>query len=204
MSVSKSHRISAIFAPLAVAGLVLGACGGDGSEAASRPTVTLSVGETSYATIAPATTSTTIAGETLSAEQEYTVQAGDYGIKVATQFGVSLQDLENINGWSDASREFPGPGTVIKIPAGSTSASTAAEATTDETATDGETGTAIPDPGSNCAAASHTVVAGDIPLKLVELYSVSLDALNAANANNPAYQRFIPGDKIIIPAKDDC
>ncbi|MFT6292754.1 MAG: hypothetical protein ACJAR2_003373, partial [Ilumatobacter sp.] len=46
--------------------------------------------------------------------------------------------------------------------------------------------------------------AGDIPLKLTELYSVSLDALNAANANNPAYQRFIPGEKIIIPAKDDC
>lgn len=196
-----------------VAGLVLGACGGESSEAESKPTITLSAGETSYATIAPATTSTTIAGadETLGAEQEYVVQAGDYGIKVATQFGVSLDDLSNINGWADPSREFPGPGSIIMIPAGATSSSastdeTAGETVIDDAAIDGETGTAIPEPGSNCEAGSHTVVAGDIPIKLTELYDVTLDALNNANANNPAYQRFIPGDKIIIPAKTgaDC
>ena len=68
----------------------------------------------------------------------------------------------------------------------------------------GDTGEAIPDPGSNCEAGSHTVVSGDIPLKLVEQYDVTLEALEAANANNPAYSRFIPGEKIIIPAKDDC
>jgi LysM repeat protein len=218
MSVRKSHRISAVVAPLIVAGFVLGACGGEGSEAESRTTVTLSEGETIYATIAPATTTTTttIAGleVIVGAEQEYVVQAGDYGLKVSSQFEVSLEDLESVNGWADASSEFPGPGSVIKIPAGGTNGVTsgadAAGATTadgvvvDGAAVEGETGTAIPDPGSNCEAASHTVVAGDIPLKLTELYSVSLDALNAANANNPAYQRFIPGEKIIIPAKDDC
>jgi LysM repeat protein len=149
------------------------------------------------------TTSSTIAGleVIVSAEQEYVVQAGDYGLKVSSQFEVSLEDLESANGWADASSEFPGPGSVIKIPAGGTNGVTSSA---DAAAVEGETGTAIPDPGSNCEAASHTVVAGDIPLKLTELYSVSLDALNAANANNPAYQRFIPGEKIIIPAKDDC
>lgn len=195
-----------------VAALVLGACGGDDSSAATRATVTLAAGETDYQTIAPATTTTTVPGEVApSAEQEYTVQAGDYGIKVANQFGVSLEDLENVNGWSDAGREFPTPGSVIRIPAGATNAAATPATPTDATGgtevatvTGGEAGEAIPDPGSNCEAGSHTVVAGDIPLKLVDLYDVTLEALAAANADNPAYSRFIPGEKIIIPAKDGC
>lgn len=208
MNVRTTHRLAAVAGPLVVAALVLGACGGDDSSAATRATVTLAAGETDYQTIAPATTTTTVAGEVpAGAEQEYTVQAGDYGIKVANQFGVSLEDLQNVNGWSDASKEFPGPGTVIKIPAGGTIAATEPAAAGGEevaTVTGGEAGEAIPDPGSNCEAGSHTVVAGDIPLKLVEQYDVTLEALQAANANNPAFGRFIPGEKIIIPAKDDC
>ena len=209
MNVRTTHRLAAVAAPVMVAALVLGACGGDDSSAATRATVTLAAGETDYQTIAPATTTTTIAGQVpVGAEQEYTVQAGDYGIKVANQFGVSLEDLQNVNGWSDASKEFPGPGTVIKIPAGGPIAGADPAAATggDEvaTVTGGEAGEAIPDPGSNCEAGSHTVVSGDIPLKLVEQYDVTLEALQAANANNPAYGRFIPGEKIIIPAKDDC
>jgi LysM repeat protein len=210
MNVRTTHRLAAVAGPVVVAALVLGACGGDDSSAATRATVTLAAGETDYQTIAPATTTTTVAGEVpAGAEQDYTVQAGDYGIKVANQFGVSLEDLQNVNGWSDASKEFPGPGTVIKIPAGGTIAAAETAATPDpaagdEAATGGEAGEAIPDPGSNCEAGSHTVVSGDIPLKLVEQYDVTLEALQAANANNPAFGRFIPGEKIIIPAKDDC
>lgn len=208
MNVRTTHRLAVVAGPVVVAALLLGACGGDDSDPASRATVTLAAGETEYQTIAPATTSTTVPGDVpAGAQQEYTVQAGDYGIKVANQFGVSLEDLQDVNGWSDASREFPGPGSVIIIPAGGTAASTGTDAAgEDETATEtgGDAGEAIPDPGSNCEAGSHTVVAGDIPLKLVEQYDVTLEALNEANANNPAYQRFIPGEKIIIPAKEDC
>ena len=210
MNVRTTHRLAAVAGPVLVAALVLGACGSDDSSAATRATVTLAAGETDYQTIAPATTTTTVPGDApATAEQEYTVQAGDYGIKVANQFGVSLEDLQNVNGWSDASREFPTPGSVIRIPAGATNSATAADATAD--ATTGDTaapteaaGEAIPDPGSNCEAGSHTVVAGDIPLRLVEQYDVTLEALQAANANNPAFNRFIPGEKIIIPAKEDC
>ena len=208
MNVRTTYRIAAVVGPLLVAALVLGACGGDDSDAATRATVTLAAGETDYQTIAPVTTTTLAPSEvSAGAEQDYTVQAGDYGIKVANQFGVSLEDLQNINGWSDASKEFPGPGTVIKIPAGGTIEAVGTDATggeEDATTSGGEAGEAIPDPGSNCEAGSHTVVAGDIPLKLVEQYDVTLEALQAANANNPAFGRFIPGEKIIIPAKDDC
>ena len=65
-------------------------------------------------------------------------------------------------------------------------------------------GEEIPEAGDNCAEGEHTVVAGDFPLVLVRKYDVTLEALEAANADNPAYGQFIVGQTIIIPAKDDC
>ena len=214
MSVRTSHRVSAGVAPLIAAGLLLSACSGSDGAAASRPTVTLEAGETSYATLPPATTAPPAAEAAEEADtsgvQDYEVQAGDYGIKVADQFGVSLQDLENINGWSDASREFPGPGSVIKIPAGGTTpAATPAETPVEgETATpaeDGETGEAIPEVGGNCEAGSYTIEAGDTSrFKVAEKFDVTVEAMDAANASTNGYSAFYPGLKIVIPAKDSC
>lgn len=215
MSLRKSRRVSAAFAPLIAAGLLLSACGGSDGEAASRPTVTLEAGETSYATLPPATTvpATDEAAEEGNAAgvQDYEVQAGDYGIKVADQFGVSLQDLENINGWSDASREFPGPGNVIKIPAGGTSQAATPPAppaegetvTPDEGTDEGETGEAIPDPGDNCDPGSYTIEAADTSrFRVAEKFDVTVEAMDAANTGTNGYSAFYPGLVIVIPAKD--
>ncbi len=215
MSVRTSHRVSAGVAPLIAVGLLLSACGGSNGEAASRPTVTLEAGETSYATLPVATTIPTV-DETVEAAdtsgvQEYTVQAGDYGIKVAEKFGVSLQDLENINGWSSANSEFPGIGSVIKIPAGGTAPAAAnpaeEETATPATGTDagGETGEAIPEVGGNCEAGSYTIEAGDTSrFKVANKFDVTVEAMDAANASTNGYSAFYPGLKIVIPAKDDC
>ncbi|MEP6296870.1 MAG: LysM peptidoglycan-binding domain-containing protein, partial [Ilumatobacter sp.] len=142
MRTTTSHRISAGLAPLLAAGLALSACGGSDGEAASLPTVTLEAGATSYATLPPATVASEVVdGATTTVDptavQDYEVQAGDYGLKVANDFGVSIEDLEAVNGWSDAGREFPFPGTIIKIPAGATPPS----------ATPAETPTATPAAG---------------------------------------------------------
>ena len=215
MSVRSSQRVSAGLAPLIAAGLLLSACGGSDGEAASRPTVTLEAGETSYATLPPATT---IADEDVVPEegdpagvQDYEVQAGDYGIKVADQFGVSLADLENINGWSDASREFPGPGTIIKIPAGGTTASatppeppaageTTAPAEAGEAA---EAGEPIAELGDNCAPGSYTIDAADTSrFRVAEKFDVTVEAMDAANTGTNGYSAFYPGLVIVIPAKD--
>lgn len=224
MSVRTSHRVSASIAPLIAAGLLLSACGGSDGEAASRPTVTLEAGETSYATLPPATTTPPPAEDAEPAEgdptgvQEYTVKAGDYGFKVANEFGVSLQDLENINGWSDAGREFPTPGNVIKIPAGGTAQSadpaeeSATPAEVDSTTPtedagndDGDTGEAIPDPGGNCEAGSYEIETGDTSrFKVAEKFDVTVEAMDAANTGTNGYDAFYPGLKIVIPAKADC
>ncbi len=201
---------------------MLSACGGGDDEAASRPTVTLEAGETSYATLPPATTIPP-AGETAesagegaaSAAQDYTVQAGDYGIKVADQYGISLQELEDANGWSDASVEFPGIGAVIRVPAGATPpAATPAEpaegdpappAATPPADEPAATGEAIPEVGGNCEAGSYTIEEGDTSrFAVANKFDVTVEAMDAANASTNGYSAFYPGLQIVIPAKDDC
>ncbi len=220
MSVRTSHRVSAGIAPLLAAGLLMSACGGDSGEAASRPTIQLEAGETTYATLPPATTAPAIDETTAEAEttgvQEYTVQAGDYGIKVAQQFGVSLDDLSNVNGWSDPSIEFPGPGSVIKIPEGATSATTEADtgggddgviAVTggEAEAETGETGATIPEVGDNCEAGSYVIEAGDTTrFAVANKFDVTVEAMDAANSGTNGYDAFYPGLSIVIPAKDNC
>ena len=212
MNLTTRSRLAAVVAPTVVAALVLGACGGDDSSAASKPTITLAGGETSYATIAPATT-TTVAPDpaTTGPTTDYEVQAGDYGIKVAEDFGVSLADLEAANGWSDASTEFPGPGAIIKIPGegaeresdGEEPASTDAE--TASTEAESEAGEAIEDPGSNCEAGSYTIEEGDTSrTKVAEKFDVTVEDMDAANASTPGYSSFYPGLEIVIPPKADC
>ena len=144
------------------------------------------------------------------AAQDYTIQSGDYPLKVANQFGVTVDELVAFNEWGSVN-EFPFPGTVIKIPPGAT----VAGATTRDDRGPGDRrgrrdhdrsppASTIPDAGDNCGEGEHIVEAGDIPISVAKKYDVTLEALNAANANNPAYSQFIPGQKIIIPGKADC
>jgi len=196
--------------------ILLAACGSASDEGATESTIDLSEGSTAFVVRPPETTvapeTTVVAGGVSTAAQDYTVQSGDYPLKVAQQFGVTVDELVAFNEWGSVN-EFPFPGTVIKIPPGGTVPAATPETTAAAApATEGETAAAetttpastIPDAGDNCAPGEHVVEAGDIPISVAKKYDVTLDALNAANANNPAYSQFIPGQKIIIPAKADC
>jgi LysM repeat protein len=195
--------------PIVVGALVLASCGSDAASGATASTIDLDSEATNYIVKDPVTTTIEPPAEEVDGitegSQVYIVQSGDYAIKVADQFGVPLEDLLNFNGWATGS-EFPFPGEEVKIPPGGKTAGAATEpATADqpEVAAD-PVGDTIPEVGSNCAAGKHTVVANDLPIRLADQYDVTLDALAAANANNPAYNTFIPGQEIIIPAKPDC
>jgi len=212
-----ARRTIVVAWPLALGALVFAACGSDDATGATRSTIDLSQGSTAFV-VRPTTPSTSAAddtpGEVTTNAQEYTVQAGDYPLAVANKFGVPLDELVAFNGWASAG-EFPYPGETILIPPGGVvpGAETAAvtsdavEGGTDEAAAVDSTtvpGETIPEAGDNCGEGTHTVVAGDYPLKVAEQYDVTIEALDAANATNPAYSQFAPGQTIIIPAKADC
>lgn len=208
-----SSRLAAIGAPVLVAALVLGACGGSDSSAPSRSTISLDTGSTAFQTIPPATSppSTLVPqpGDRVETEQTYVVQSGDWPLRVADLFDVSLQDLISYNGWI-SENEFPFPGTEIKIPPGGTAPDSGGGSAPDdgvESVTGGETeqpGDTIPDAGDNCQPGSYVIESGDLPIRVADKFDVTLDALNAANASTDGYRNFIVGTTIVIPAKEDC
>jgi LysM repeat protein len=217
MHLPNARRIGVVAWPFVAGAVLLAACGADDDAAPSRSTIELNDGSTAFVVKEPVTTVGGEAGEdgTVSTAQEYTVQAGDYPIKVAEQFGVPLDELVAFNEWSSES-EFPFPGSVIKIPPGGTAQGASAEESDDDenaggsarTTAPGTTvaaGDTIPEAGDNCAEGTYTIAEGDSTrIAVAEKFDVTVAALDAANAGTPGYSAFYPGLEIIIPAKADC
>ena len=101
--------------------ILLAACGSGSDEGATESTIDLSEGSTAFVVRPPETTvaaeTTVVPGGVSTAAQDYTIQSGDYPLKVAQQFGVTVDELVAFNEWGSVN-EFPFPGTVIKIPPG--------------------------------------------------------------------------------------
>jgi LysM repeat protein len=205
--------MAALAGPLVIAGLVLASCGG--SEGNSTPTIVQlneSAG-TNYQTLPPQTlppTSVTTPPTSDPADggapaAEYTIQSGDYPLGIAGEFGVQLADLAAINNWADCAAtgcpSFPGPGTVIKIPAGGTPPADSGDTPDDEP---DETGSTIPASGDNCKPGTYTVKAGDFPNGVAADFGVSFERLQAANPGVDFATTFSVGMEIVIPAKEDC
>lgn len=216
MKSTSARRFAAIAAPAIVGALVLASCGGS-DGAASVSTIDLSEGSTAFVVRPPATTIPDVnvdgAGVIITTEQEYTIQAGDYPLGVAAQFGVSLDDLVAYNEWGSADAAPFFVGNTIKIPPGGTAVAVVSNADGDQAAVvvDGSadggvegTVVTIPDAGDNCAAGSYTIEENDIPIRVAEKFDVTVEALNAANATTSGYNAFYVGLEIVIPAKADC
>jgi LysM repeat protein len=172
---------------------------------------------TSYVTIEPATTTTTLPpaatlapeGGSVSAEaQSYTVQAGDTMYGIATKHGITLDQLVEYNQITVDPSEFlivPGQ-TVLGIPPGA-KVPTAAVAESADPEVDPATLEGSVDPatvttlGVGC---TYTIVAGDNPSKVASKFGIDLDALQGANADSNVVQTFIVGETLKIPAGADC
>lgn len=203
-------------ASLAGAALVLSACG-DGDGSATQTTLRLT--PTNYVTVPPTpttTTTTTVPGQpadpnapavTNPGEQTYTVQQGDYPLRVAKLFGITLEQLAAHNGWADplkvSNAQFYA-GLVIKIPAGAavpTSAPpTSAGQVSAPAATSGPTSSTIDTAGQG----RYTIKEGDVPVRVAQSFDVTLEQLATANgwaSTTPTNAEFQVGKTIVIPAK---
>jgi LysM repeat protein len=210
-------RSRLIVAGLAVAGsLALGACGSGSAGTSSNSTI-LPLTPTNFATIptVPATTTTTVPpapGQSIGGESTYVIVAGDYPSTIAKKFGVKFQDLLTLNGWTlngDQVTNFPAVGTQIKIPAGATQPGAATPTATTAAAAPGATTTtaAASTPTNSagpCVEGTYTIQKGDIPINVAKKFDLTVDQLNAANANTKGYKAFPVGLKIIIPKGSNC
>lgn len=191
---------------LAVAAL-LSACG-DSSTASS--TTQLNLDGTAYATMAPTqstvpSSSTTLPGGAISeVPQEYTIKDTDTSRqKVADFFGITVEALDQANAATPGYSAFY-PGLKIIIPAGAKVPSAVPETTTvttpGDTATTSAPTTTVPSDGNGCTTGSYVITADDTSRTAVaEKFDITVDQLDAANANTQGYSSFYPGLKIIIP-----
>jgi hypothetical protein len=79
--------------------------------------------------------------------------------------------------------------------------------------TRGSTGSGDPGGGGTAApettaaagvGCTHTIVEGDNPTRVANKYGITVDELAAATAGNPAYQNFLIGSSLSIPANGTC
>jgi LysM repeat protein len=188
---------------------VMTGCGGE--ETGARSTLA-PIQPSSYVVREPVTTTTAPETEDegvddsgrSTAEQEYTVVSGDFPLRVANLFDVPLTDLCNYNDWTPPNcSEFPFPGTVIRIPPGAQIPGSAVASGTDSSAGGAANGTVpqttLAGSGGECVEGTYTIASGDIPLRVASRFDITLDQLEAANANTPGYAGFVVGTVIKIP-----
>jgi LysM repeat protein len=187
--------------PVLVGASLLSACG-DSPTATSTTAVNLS--STAYQTLPP-TESTLPVETTLPTEgqvsvdaQQYTIASGDYLVGIATRFGVTADAIALANNWADGINHPLFPGDLITIPGGAIvpPPTTVPVAPTGTTVAPASTVA----PNSNgCTPGTYVIAAGDLPGTVAKQFDVTLDQLNAANANTKGYGNFIVGVTIVIP-----
>jgi LysM repeat protein len=192
-------RLLIPFPALAVAAAFgLSACG-TASGAQSGATV-VNLGTTNWATIPtvaptvatiPATTLEPVPGSKTTTVQEYEVKEGDNRTLVASLWGISLQELDEINAGTSGYESFL-IGLKIKIPVGATTP-TAGE----------EPGDTIPLVELCVEPGTYTLVSGDFPKIVADKFKVTVKALDAVNEDTNGYGGFIVGTKINIPCQEE-
>jgi LysM repeat protein len=171
-------------------------------------------GGTSYATIPPATTSTTIAepasattttpiGAVSSTEQEYLVKTGDSLSKIAGLFDLTMQQIVEFNQFSHTGHVLH-PGEIVRIPPGGKvrfSPTFARPSTVPPQPGGTGTSTNAATPSAGC---THTIDSGENPSGVAAEYGITFDVLQAANPSRDFNTWFLVGASIQIPPGADC
>ena len=134
---------------------------------------------------ASSASSYTSSTSTSSAGGNYTVQAGDSYWRIANKYGISIQELQRLNGTSDYTLH---PGQSIKVPGSGTNASASSNSSSASTSTT----SAAP-----AAGGSYTVQAGDSYWRIANKYGISISELQRLNGTSD--YNLYPGQSIKVP-----
>ena len=193
--------------------VVLTACGGDGDDANAQTTI--AIRPTAYVTMPVVTTvrpPSTAAGEAASPNREatgegevYEVRRGDALPLIADRYDITVEELVEFNDWEDGAFDPIYPGDEVRIP--SFADAPEAEAITDERPDDGLGTMPAPGGGPLCPDGSerdvYEIVSGDFISRVADKNDLSIEELEAANADNPAYQVFAPGQELWLPCEGE-
>ena len=120
-----------------------------------------------------------------SAGGSYTVQAGDSYWRIANKYGISIQELQRLNGTSDYTLH---PGQSIKVPGSGTNASASSNSGSASTSTTS---------ASPSAGGSYTVQAGDSYWRIANKYGISISELQRLNGTSNYF--LYPGQSLKVP-----
>ncbi|NBU37498.1 MAG: LysM peptidoglycan-binding domain-containing protein [Actinobacteria bacterium] len=191
--------LGVVTAPLLVLGI--SACGGDVGGTA---TTVVPIAPTDFATIPPVITTAPVSNTTLppgsvGVEQSYVVELGDSPIKLATMYGISVEELLMYNGWVSVT-QFPYPGQTLRIPANATQP---VDNGTSQTPATGNTSAPTGPVGPGCGtrpAGTYEIQSGDSMWAITKKFCITEAQLRAANEWATGPVTFLIGDKINIPA----
>ena len=190
MSVDQLRRINGLTSNLLFSGQVLKVSGSTVTKPAPKPTVEETTSKPTPAPVVEETTSKPAPKP--SSGSTYTVQKGDYLYKIASQFGITVDQLRQ---WNGLKSNLIYSGQVLKV-SGSTVTKPAPKPTVEETTTKP---TPAPTPTSGFGGTTvnnvyYTVTAGDTYYSIAKGFGVSADALIAKNGPN-----LYVGKSIVIP-----
>jgi LysM repeat protein len=189
----------------------LAACDGNGEDASQS---TITIRPTAYVTMPVVTTArptSTAAGQEGATEREatgegevYTVRRGDALALIANRFDITVEELIDFNNWEDGVLHPIYVGDEVRIP---DFAAEPEDEVTDDRPDDGLGTMPAPGGGPLCPDGTerdlYEIVPGDYISRVAEKNDLTIEELEAVNAENPAFQVFAPGQDLWLPCEDE-
>ena len=139
-------------------------------------------------------TSTSTTSAAPAAGGSYTVQAGDSYWRIANKYGISISELQRLNGTSNY---FLYPGQSIKVPGSGSASATPAPASNTASTTPAPAETPAPAPAPSTGGGNYTVQAGDSYWRIANKYGISISELQRLNGTSNYF--LYPGQSIKVP-----
>ena len=189
----------------------LAACDGNGEDASQS---TITIRPTAYVTLPVVTTArptSTGAGQDAASDREatgegdvYVVRPGDALPLIASRFDITVEELVDFNNWEDGAAHPIYPDDEVLIP---DFAAEPEDEVTDERPDDGLGTMPAPGGGPLCPDGTerdlYEIVPGDFISRVADKNEISIEELEAANTENPAYQVFAPGQDLWLPCEGE-
>jgi LysM repeat protein len=210
LTLTRSVGFATLAANVVVAA-ALTSCDGGGGDADAQTTITIR--PTAYVTLPIVTTTrpdATVAGQAPAdripegAGDVYRVRSGDALPLIAERYDITVDELVEFNDWPEGALHPIYPGDEVLIPEFAVQPD---DEVTDDRPDDGLGTMPAPGGGPLCPDGTerdlYEIVSGDFISRVADKNDISIEELEAANAENDAYRSFAPGQDLWLPCEGE-